>query len=183
MPNNATLDSIMQVPLWGRATIVLFFIWFIYMLFSRKIFALISFIPMLFNWLWVLVYIPFNNLMHLLRKARSKPMIGIDQAVTDFFGAVHGFFEKIKRAINNACKVKAITNGERQLDENGKQMYENTPKKPFVGIAFLITMLLVLWIVAPTLLNIEENTNFFTAAYRRYIEIERVILDMIFNDV
>lgn len=179
MPNE-TLDSIMQVPLWGRAAIVLFVIWFVYMLFSRYIFMLISLVPMLFNWLWVLVYRLFNNLTHWLHKAGGKPMIGVDQAVTDFFGAIHGLFEKIKRAINNACRAKVITNGERELDENGKQLYGNTPKKPFVGAAFLITTLLVLWIAAPTWLNIEENTNFFTAAYRRYIELEGSLLEMVF---
>jgi len=173
--SNETIDSIMQVPLWGRAAIALFVIWFVYMLFSRYIFMLIALAPTVFNGLWGLIYRLFNNLTHLLHKTSGKPMIGVDQAVTDFFGAVHGFFVKIKMAIHNACKAKTV-------DENGNSQYNNAPKKPFVGWAFLATTLLVLWIAAPTWLNIEENTNFFTVAYRRYAEIEGSLLEWVFGN-
>ncbi|MCL2087940.1 MAG: hypothetical protein FWH14_00510 [Oscillospiraceae bacterium] len=157
---NETLDTIMQMPLFWRAAIALFVIWFVYMLFSRLIFKLIALVSTFINWLWSLLYFAVNNLMHIIHRAGGKSMIGLDQSVTDFFGGIYGFFSRFKMAIDNSCRAK---------------------EKPFVGTAFFIAVVLVFWIAAPTWLNSEENTNAFTAAYHKYIEAESRILDLMFG--
>ena len=179
---NETLIAILEIPLFWRAAITLFALWLVYMFASRLIFKLISFIPAIFNWLWVFVYRMFNNMAHGLHKAGGKALVGVDQAVTDFFGSVYGFFENIKTTINNCCRVKAADkDGKRQVDRDGKQKYTDTPKKPFVGAAFLVAMIFTVWIAAPTWLNAEDGSNAFTSAYHKYIEIEGLVLEMVFG--
>jgi hypothetical protein len=174
---NETWVKILEIPLGWRVAIVMFVLWFVYMLASRGIFKLIAFIPALFNWAWFLLFRVANNLTHVIHKAGGALMIGLDQGVTDFFGGVYGFVDKVRLAIEDCRRVV-------QKDSNGnvKRDAASTPKKPFVGTAFLIATVLVLWIASPTWLNVETNDNAFTAAYHKYVEIEGKVLGMVFGE-
>lgn len=179
-----SLENILQIPLFWRVAIVMFVIWFIYMLASRGVFKLISLVPILFNFLWIIIYRLFNNVAHIIHKVGGKAAIGVDQTTTDFFGGVHGFTVKIRMAILGCCQLKSVLydkDGREQHNKDGSVKYNCTPKKPFVGTAFLIVAILTIWISVPTWLNTEENVNIITAPFHKYIEIESRILEMVFG--
>jgi len=156
---NETLASVLEIPLILRASVVMFVIWLLYVCIAGLLFRVVMLTPLLFNWAWSIIYKLFNVIMHILHRKFGKPFIGADQTATDFFGGVYGFADRIKSAINNSIQSKRF----------------------FKGIAFLALIVLTIWIALPTWLNAEQDVNWFTAAYRRYIEIERTILDMIFS--
>ena len=156
---NETLVAILEIPLIVRVAIVMFVIWGIYALFSNFWVKAIMLVPMFFNWLWSLVYKMINSLVHIAHRHFGGTFIEIDQTVTDFFGGVYHFMEKIKKVLEKASELE----------------------KPFVGN--FIFMILTLWIALPTWLHVEKNTNLFTAPYHNYIETENKVLIMIFSGI
>lgn len=183
--SNETIQKILDIPIFWRVTIVFGVVWFVYMLFSRSIFKLLSLIFSLINLIWLILYQFFNNLIHIFHKAFGKSLISVDQTITDFFGIVYDFLFRIKSLIVETYEVKVVINGydgKPIFNENGELQYNYISKKPFIGLAFMLCVLLVLWINAPVWLHIEDKTNIFTMAYQRYIEIENRLLFMITSD-
>lgn len=158
---NETLVAILEIPLVVRAAIVMLAIWVSYALFSGLLIKGIMLVAMLFNWLWLLIYRMINSLAHIAHRNLGKAFIEADQIVTDFFGGVYGFIDKIRNALEKAGQSE----------------------KPYVGKIFLLFTILTLWIALPAWLHVEKNKNFFTAPYRKYIETETKMLDMVFNEV
>jgi len=154
-----TLVTILEIPIAVRAGISMFVIWGIYALMSGLLVKTIMLVPLLFNWIWSLVYTIVNCLTHILHRKFGQSFAGVDQTITDFFGGVYGFVDKIKTTI---------------------EMTRET-KRPFTGIVFLILTVLTVWIALPTWLHVERDMNLFTAPHRKYIEIENKALDMVFS--
>jgi len=48
-----------------------------------------------------------------------------------------------------------------------------------VTVVFII---LAIWIVLPTILEVQYDENLFTMPFRRYIELEYRFLDIVFGD-
>lgn len=183
--SNEIIQKILGVPIFWRVTIAFFVMWFVYMLLSRGIFKFLSLIFSLINWIWLILYWLFNNLIHIFHKIFGKPFIGIDQTATDFFCSIYDFIFKIKSLIVETYEVKVVINGydgNPVLNKNGELQYRYISKKPFIGLAFMLCVLLVLWINTPVWLHIEDKTNSFTIAYQKYIEIENRLLFMITSD-
>jgi len=178
---NETWIKILEIPLGWRVVIVMFALWFVYMLVSRGIFKLIALAISLVNWVWYLLFRAANNLTHAIHKAGGASMIGLDQSVTDFFGGVYGFIDKVRAAIDGCCRTPLKDEkGNIKRDKDGKELFAS--KKPFAGTVFLIATVLTIWIAAPTWLDATSNNNAFTAAYHKYVEVEGKLLEMVFGE-
>lgn len=183
--SNEIIQKILDTPIFWRVTIVFGVVWFVYMLFSRSIFKLLSLIFSLINCIWLILYRLFNNLIHIFHKTFGKSLISVDQTITDFFAIIYDFLFKIKLLIVKTYEDKVVINGydgKPVINENGEPQYSYISKKPFIGLVFILCVLLVLWINAPVWLNIEDKTNILTIAYQRYVEIENRLLFMITSD-
>ncbi len=156
---NEAWVAILEIPLAVRVAIVMLVIWVIYALLSGLLMKFLVLVAMLFNWLWSLVYKVINSLVHIAHRNFGKAFIEVDQIVTDFFGGIYGFIDKIRKTIEKAGKSE----------------------RPYVGTIFLIFTILTLWIALPAWLHVEEDKNLFTAPYRKYIETETKVLDMVFS--
>jgi len=152
--------TILETPLIVRAAVIMFIIWLLYLILSRVVLKIIALFPMLFNWVWVLIYKFFSGLSHILHSNFGKPFVGIDQAVSDFFGALYGFVDKIKTAI--------LTTGK--------------SKRPFGGTAFVIAFVITCLIALPTWLDGQMDENLLTLPYRTYATFENWLLGAIFGD-
>lgn len=180
--NNKIYQTILEIPVFWRALIVLFVIWLLYLIFSRIIFKVLSLVPLLVSKIWLVLYLLFNNILHCIHKLAGKTLISTDQAVTDFFGSVYNFVCTIKSALEGFCfkEIPILDINGNQVLINGTPQYNRVSKKPFAGYTFIISLLLLLWISIPTWLHIENKSNSFNAAYTTYIEIEKKVLEMIF---
>ncbi len=181
--NNKILQTILDVPVFWRALIVMFVLWFLYLIFSRVIFKMFSLVLSLLSKIWLLPYFVINNIMHGIHKLAGRAFISADQAVTSFFGSVYNFVYTVKSIIEGFCVKKVPIydiNGNQALDKNGMPKYNYISRKPFVGYALIISLILVLWISFPTWLHTEDKNNFFSVAYTTYIGIEKDILEMFF---
>jgi len=156
---NETLITILEIPLVWRVAIVALILWGIYALLAGGLFKIAMLLLVLINEIWLLTYKLFNTFVHMLHSRFGKVFAAIDQAVTDFFGGIYSFIEKIKVMFENVISSKAF----------------------FRGTAFIILAVLTVWIVLPIWLDIEQNSNLLTVPHHKYIEIERAILDMIFS--
>jgi len=154
------LIAILEIPLVIRVAIVMFIFWLIYLLVAQLAVRLISLVPRFFNWVWSLIYNMLSGIAHLLHSRFGKSFIGIDQTITDFFGSVYGFVDKMKLAIEKAGKTK----------------------RPFAGKVFLLVVALTIWIALPTWLESQYDENLFTMPYRMYIEFEDRLFDILFSD-
>lgn len=180
--NNKIFQTILEIPVFCRALIVLFVIWLLYLIFSRVIFKMLALVPLLVSKVWLVPYLMFNNIMHCIHKLAGRTLISADQAVTDFFGSVYNFVYTIKSTLEGFCFKKIPLfdiNGNQVLDKNGTPKYNYVSRKPFAGYALIISFLLVLWISIPTWLHLEDKNNNFNVAYTTYIEIEKRVLEMI----
>lgn len=180
--SHQVLQIIQDISIFWRAFAVFMLLWIIYILFSRVIFKLLALIPSLINWFWQKLYLLINNIMHIFHKVIGRAFASMDQSVTNFFGYVSNFLYKVKSAIENTrFKAKPLFNnaGYQVVDVNGKPQYQYIPKRPFVGITLLLSLLMVIWISVPTWLQIEEQKNAFTAAYHKYIDIEDTVLKIL----
>lgn len=181
--NDKILQSILDIPIFWRALVVFFILWILYLIFSRVIFKLVSLVISLLNKIWVFPYLLFNNMMHILHKIAGKALIGVDQAITNFFGNVYNFIYKIKLTIEGFC-VKKIPvydiYGKQVFDQNGIPQYNNISQRPFVGYALIFSLLLVLWISLPSWLHIEDKNTVFNVAYTTFTGMEKEMLEMIF---
>lgn len=181
--NNKTLQTILDIPVFWRAFIVLFILWLLYLIFSRGIFKLLSLALLLLSKIWLVPYLVINNIMHCIHKLAGRALIGADQAATNFFGSVYNFVYMVKSVIEGFCVRKIPLydiNGNQVLDKNGAPKYSYVSRKPFTGYALIISFLLVLWISFPTWLHTEDNNNLFNVAYSTYMGIEKEVLEMIF---
>jgi len=177
-----TMTVILEIPLFWRVAVALFLVWVVYAIFAREVFKLGSLVTIIFNFVWTLIYRPFNNLTHVINKSAGKNVTcAIDQSVTDFFGSIHGVMLKIRFAIKKCCEIPLTDErGNHKCDVQGNPMY--LPKRPFLGGAFVVVIGLTLLIALPTWLNIEGDTNLLTAPYRTYIDVEGKVLNMVFGE-
>ncbi len=181
--NNKVLQIILDIPVFWRALIVFFVLWLLYLFFSRVIFKMLSLALSLLSKIWLVPYFVINNIMHGIHKLMGKVFISADQAVTSFFGSVYNFVGAVKSTIKGFYIKKVPIfdiNGNQLLDETGVPKYNYTSRKPFVGYALIISLVLVLWISLPTWLHTEDKNNLLSVAYTTYIGIEKDILEMIF---
>lgn len=183
--DNEILNKIFDIPIFWRTFIVFFILWVFYVLFSRMIFKVISLIPKSIKFIWLLIYQLLNNLIHVIHKAGGKKFISLDQTITDFFGAIYSLISKLQIFIESTYIRKIPLydkNGKQLLYNNGTPQYQNQPKKPFIGLSIILSIILVVWINIPIWLHIEKNANFITYAYHKYIDIERNFWELIVSN-
>ncbi len=183
--DNEILNKIFDIPIFWRTFIVFFILWVFYVLFSRMIFKVISLIPKSIKFIWLLIYQLLNNLIHVIHKAGGKKFISLDQTITDFFGTIYSLISKLQIFIESAYIRKIPLydkNGKQLLYNNGTLQYQNQPKKPFIGLSIILSIILVVWINIPIWLHIEKNANFITYAYHKYIDIERNFWELIVSN-
>jgi hypothetical protein len=157
---NETLIAVLEVPLIVRAAVVMFIIWLVYLLIAGFLVKVVAAIPMLFNWIWMLIYRIVGGLTHILHSTFGKPFMGVDQTISDFFGSIHNFVDSIKSAIQNAGKSK----------------------RPFAGAAFVLALVVTGLIALPVWLDAQYDENLFTLPYRTYTTFENWFFDTVFND-
>jgi len=152
--------AILEIPLVVRAAAIMLIMWLIYLLTARLLIRIVALAPMLFNWVWILIYKLISGLAHILHSNFGKPFMWIDQVVSDFFGGVHGFVHKIKTTIQTAGKAK----------------------RPFSGTAFIIAFVITILIALPVWLGAYYDENLFTLSYRTYTTFESWFLDTVFGN-
>lgn len=152
--------AIWEIPLVVRAAAIMLVMWLIYLLTARLLIRIVAFAPTLFNWVWILIYKLISGLTHILHSNFGKPFMWIDQVISDFFGGVHGFVNKVKTTIQTAGKAK----------------------RPFSGTAFIIALVITIVIALPVWIDAHYDVTLFTLPYRTYSTFENWFLDIIFSN-
>jgi len=155
-----TMIAILETSLIFRAAAIMLIIWLTYLLVAGVLVRIVALIPILFNWVWVLVYKLIGGLMHILHSNFGKPFMGIDQTLSDFFGGIHGFVDNVKTTIQTAGKAK----------------------RPFCGTAFIIAFVITILIALPVWLDAHYDENLFTLPYRAYTSFENWLLHIMFSN-
>ena len=159
----------MRIRLVWRVAIFMMAVWCVYAIFSPLLLKIVVFIFNVINWIWYFVYRILNNIVHILHSRFGKAFANFDQAITNFCGSVYAIFDKIKTIVENTGRKKIA----------GKDAY--TRKRPFLGVSFIILVILAVWIVLPTWLHIEQGGVIFITPYQKYVYFENKLLAMVFQ--